>query len=111
LWYDHNGVPRYCLFHPEHCGIYAKYVAFLYIGCQVCDKRFYVACEHSLLEKNLPTFPSHGTVQDFDYGDPPQHGCSGDASNSISRRIEQFWVRDGAQWERLKQFEFIVVEE
>jgi hypothetical protein len=101
LWHDGNGVPRYDEFHPDMCGVYDRYVAFMEIGCQSCDELFLVASEISMNEaisKNfsLPIKPLDGEekridevtrkldgtspdspweqIGSFHYGDPPRHG-------------------------------------
>jgi hypothetical protein len=44
LWYDENGVPRYCAFHPSHlANIYAGEAALVLIECQGCRTEFWVA--------------------------------------------------------------------
>ena len=99
LWWDDNGVPRYRKFHPELCGVYANIIILLLIKCQHCDKHFFVAKEISSYDQTTPT-PTPKRWWEWHYGDPPPHGCSGDAANSVPLRIVEFWTREFSEWRR-----------
>lgn len=43
FWWDDNGVPRYCHFRPQQCGVYDVVVALVEVACQACLERFRVA--------------------------------------------------------------------
>ena len=129
LWHDEHGVPRYCEFHPEHCGIYDRHVALLEIECQSCGQRFPVSASwdhgdaiqawvsagkpqgfkwEDALE--LPTPTNHGGS--FTFGDAPWHGerqCAGTTMTTDTIRVLQFWSRDGGEhgfdWRRRPEFE------
>lgn len=117
LWYDRHGVPRYDPFRPDMCGVYACYTALLEIECQGCGKRFktavdypsYELCGGRLWWPQLPTAEDEG---DFRYGDPPPHDCpggglcAGSTMGSVTRRILEFWVKDGFEWTRRREYEF-----
>lgn len=99
-WYDSNGVPRYGKFNPEMCGVYAKYIAYMEIACQSCDKRFEVASEVDMMSVREPVRPTLAgkssawhCIGSFHYGDPPAHGCIGDTMNSIPIRVIEFWEK------------------
>jgi hypothetical protein len=108
LWWDDNGVPRYCEFHPSRCGIYDVAAALVDVSCQACGRRFLVAMtmDRSALQKLGDAYrrPSHGDVGSFRYGDPPSHrheGCAaGDTMNVEGVRVVQFWEREAGEWRR-----------
>lgn len=119
LWYDKHGVPRYDPFHPDMCGVYANFVAFMEIECQACGGRFRVAVDRrgwELIGGEIvrPTLPSLGDVGSFCYDDPPPHDvdggmCAGSTMSSVVRRILEFWVRDQStnfEWIPLPEYEF-----
>ena len=60
-WWDGQGAPRYVEFHPDLCGVYDRYIAFMEIGCQSCDATFLVASEINIMEATsnfeLPLIP------------------------------------------------------
>lgn len=126
LWFDGHGVPRYDPFHPEMCGVYDRYVAFVLIGCQACDQTFRVAVEWGAEDMIAAAAAKAGTIDpalptadpdrwravgSFHYGDPPIHGCAGDTMNSVPLRILEFWHRpsdnspNGFDWRRLPEHE------
>lgn len=130
LWFDSNGVPRYDKFHPDLCGIYDDYVAYIELGCQGCSKTFMVSVERRKfrmwpkVEKNeLPEPPNE--IGSFHYGDPPRHDipnptvedvyrggwslhCSGVTMNSFPIRIVEFWEKNkNFHWERTPDLEFV----
>ena len=100
-WYDEHGVPRYCDFHPDKCGVYNVYVALCLIGCQSCKKTFLVAVERDS-EKSMwghpIELPTPTSVRSFHYGDPPHHGCVGDSMNCETRAIKEFWEIPSGAW-------------
>src|SRR3989454_3011954 len=76
-WWDDNGVPRYCDFSPEECGVYDVVVALVEVGCQACMERFRVAVtfdRESLRQVGERyALPTAGNIGTFRYGDPPFH--------------------------------------
>lgn len=121
LWYDRHGVPRYDPFRPDMCGVYARYVALLDIECQACRKRFRAAVDYCGYESRFiggdlelkgPQLPTAEDEGDFRYGDPPPHDCpgrglcAGSTMGSVTRRILEFWVKDGFEWTRRREYEF-----
>jgi hypothetical protein len=135
-WYDGNSVPRYEEFSPNMCDVYNRYVAFMEIACQSCDKRFLVASEISMMQTyqvSLPISPLEGDekkidevtrkldkegglspweqIGSFHYGDPPRHGTeetcvAGDTMNSVPVRILQFWKKDNKGFEWIRDPKF-----
>jgi hypothetical protein len=113
-WYDGNGCPRYCRFHPSECGVYDRIVALIEIRCQACGASFRVAAEIDPYESEppLPNDPQLAAkLADFaHYGDPPRHGgdncLAGDTTNSCPRRVIEWWDRTNAlDWQRRPEFE------
>lgn len=130
-WHDENGVPRYCDFHPEHCGIYDRMVALLEIYCQGCERTFLVSCswDHGMaidgwlragkpadkagvwlddIEK--PSAANHGGG--FSFGDAPWHTwpdggqCAGTTMTTDVRRVVEFWMNvDSDGWTRHPEHE------
>lgn len=96
-WWMEGGIPRYCDFSPDECGVYSDEVALVEIGCQYCDQRFRVAVEtDELWRLNAGKHfrrPSSGDIGSYHYGDPPVHGCVGDTMNVVSVRVLEFWRR------------------
>lgn len=119
LWWDDNGVPRYCEFRPQECGVYDVVVALIEVGCQACRQPFRVAvtfAESSL--KRLGeryTLPTAGDIGSFHYGDPPSHshdgvGCTGNTMLSESIRVLEFWQSDWCKWVRRPEYEVYIGE-
>jgi hypothetical protein len=96
-WFDPNGVPRYCPFHPDALGPYEKFVAFVLIACQSCGQRFHVAVSQRLWDGPF-VFPTPEGIGAFHYGDPPIHGCTGDTMNCDTVRVVEFWRRDASRF-------------
>ena len=136
-WYDENGVPRYCNFHPDHLAYnYAAEAALVLIECQACKTKFHVAfselnLKHKLWDESqkkrvafLSDLISDRTLH---YGDPPNtHCCStGPTMNSIPISVIEYWVkpyiraetgkpiRDPSlmNWKREKDFELPIGKE
>jgi hypothetical protein len=114
-WWDENGVPRYCAFHPHECAdIYADEAVLVLIRCQSCSREFHVAMTHlAIREKEVgePSFRECIPKRDVEYGDPPNIGCcsSGPTMMAIPCRIVQCWARhhspEGTQWIRMPELE------
>lgn len=105
IWWDENGTPRYCLFHPKHtANIYATEAALARIECQGCRAEFDVCLSSRSMES-----PLHERIDDhrLHYGDPPNFGCcpSGPTMNSIMCEVLQFWVNNRGEWERNAAYE------
>lgn len=136
LWYDYNGAPRYEEFHPDLCGVYDSYVAYLEVACQSCGKKFLVTSEVDTIDSKKGNFylpipppsdeeerkvkevvekldddkvsPWH-QIGSFHYGDPPSHDdcLTGSTMNAIPMRIVEFWERVSSfDWKRNKKYEF-----
>lgn len=95
-WWDDQGAPRYCDFHPEHCGVYDVYVAFLTIQCQLpaCGRRFDVASSIRaipMVPEGEIVWPTDDDAGSFHYGDPPPHGCIGDTMNCETVKVLAVW--------------------
>lgn len=117
-WYDSNGVPRYDPFRPNDVpNIYAKEAVLYRIDCQACGQQFKVALHwhplDDILLANIETHPLSwwAAKGHLSFGDPPHHGgCAGETMMSESRRILEFWKRDG-DWVRVPELESIVLDE
>lgn len=125
LWWDEYGVPRYCTFHPDECGVYIDTATLLIIECQSCQTRFRAATvwnstsqlmerlrldnmtgSHSWQGEPIATGPYLGLAPH--YGDPPRHNCSGGgetmSSNTIA--VAELWNQDEKwEWVRLQDIE------
>jgi hypothetical protein len=122
-WWMPEGVPRYCEFSPNECGVYVDMVALIEITCQSCGAPFLVVSECDKISRfgagDRFALPSAGDIGSFHYGDPPIHGCVGDTMNVTSVRVREFWrkhharcVKDGRvvdfsyfDWERAPECE------
>ena len=118
LWWDDQGVPRYCEFRPEECGVYDRVVALVEVACQACREPFRVAVTfdqlslHQLGERY--SLPTTGNIGSFHYGDPPAHGaeeCPGNPMNVESIRVLEFWQRDQQAWVRRPEHEVYIGEQ
>lgn len=115
-WYDQNGTPRYCEFHPDSASnIYALEVVLLKIQCQSC-RQFFLVEMHSDSQSRIKL---SGAFDDncpavIHYGDPPRHeNClgAGETMNSDPFRIMEFWRKNAKwEWERVKEYEVYLVE-
>lgn len=110
LWYDQNGVPRYCEFHPKL--IFADEVILVHIACQACGKRFKVEMHwwQASGKQSISEAIDNGELGYLHYGDPPRHkdrNCAaGDTMNCDSIRIIEFWRRDkDLEWKRISEYE------
>ena len=130
VWWDYHGVPRYKSFHPEMCGVYARFVAYLEIGCQSCRTRFMVAIDRTEamvwpeIAYTVDHLPTKDDIRWFHYGDPPRHNlsdyqhgakgwekhCSGTTMNCLTHRIVEFWRRTNEGWKRDFQYEITYPE-
>jgi hypothetical protein len=126
LWYDSEGVPRYCEFSPMKCGIYIDSVALVEIECQHCGKGFKVARQMDRTNMLMPRYidsdwqptlpnPREGVIGSFHYGDPPAHPsgpynrCTGDTMNSVPIEVLEFWDRrDFGDWTRRPECEGVL---
>jgi hypothetical protein len=119
-WWDDNGVPRYCDFSPEECGVYDVVVALVEVGCQACTERFRVAVtfdrESQRQVGDRYALPAAGNIGTFRYGDPPSHsrgadGCVGNTMSSESIRVLELWQRDQQNWIRHPECEIYIGEQ
>lgn len=120
-WWDDNGCPRYCDFHPDHCGVYDDHIALLEVACQECARSFRVAVAWDRTsammgaamrgEKEVPrpSLPQPGATDrspweaagSFNFGDPPCHGddgrgndcAAGATMSAVPVRVLEFWRR------------------
>ena len=91
-WYDQNGVPRYCEFHPHYCpDILSPEVALLRIACRHCGQEFEA-------EVHAEYFGRLGSSSSLHYGDPPAHSCVGDSMNCRDLAVLQVWRRQALEW-------------
>lgn len=114
-WWDDNGVPRYCEFRPDACGVYDQAVALVEVACQMCQQRFAVAMarDDGAVRGNDYKRPSNGDLGSFRYGDPPSHGTPGCVGNSMtveSVRVLEFWEREKFNWIRRPEHEVYIGE-
>jgi len=101
-WYDEHGFPRYCEFHPSRtANIYGYFCVLLRISCQYCGKEF----EVSITMDGIDMMRLRGEDINWHYGDPPNHGCTGDSMNSEPREILECWQNTLAEWKRLPEKE------
>lgn len=114
-WWDSNGVPRFCDFHPKNSpNIYADEVVLLKIACQSCAHQFDVELNTSLYENltitNFKKFIDR--PQDIYYGDPPNIRCclAGPTMSSISLYVIEFWTQENFKWVRHQELENIPIE-
>lgn len=118
LWWDDNGVPRYCEFHPSRCGIYDAVVALIEVACQGCGRRLLVAVtlDGPALQELGDRYrrPTRGDIGSFHCGDPPSHGAegcvAGDTMNVESVRLVEFWEREAGGWRRRPDHEVYIGE-
>ncbi len=92
LWWDEEGVPRYCKFKPAWVNnIYADEIILARITCQQCRHNYVVAVTN---EKRRKGFSLKDGIPH--YGDPLNYcDCSGGATmNSIMREVVEFWERN-----------------
>lgn len=113
-WYDENGVPRYCAFHPSHlANIYAGEAALVLIECQGCRTEFQVAVSELNQEAKLWDASRQVRVaflsdlileQTLRYGDPPNTRCcaGGPSMSSISVNAIEYWIKPYIRLERGK---------
>lgn len=112
-WYDDNGTPRYCKFHPDMLpDIYASESILLKIECQYCRKKFLVAMGWSKQDEFFGKkmgFSEMLRIKHIPgYGDPPIHGCIGDTETSDTLKIVEFWKKNfntNYEWTRIKENE------
>ena len=88
IWWDEYAVPRWCEFHPNQvANIYASKVVLLHIECQNCSTPFKVAMSCTNIT------PWRRTLEELEYGDPPNSDCcgSGPSMSSVPIRVLEFW--------------------
>lgn len=117
-WHSQGGVPRYCDFHPNCVGVYARHVALLRVQCQCCSREMLVASERDMFYVTSdPWLPKREGCSDpweaigpFHYGDAPYHDChSGETMNVVPLEILQFWKREiPGDWARDPAYEFVL---
>lgn len=116
-WFDAHGVPRYDKFSPDlSSSIYSTEVVLLEICCQYCLKKFLVEVRW-YCTMFLASEPRPSISEDFEkwfknkrlcpihYGDPPNHGCTGDTMNCYDLEVLEFWRRENFKWIRFKKYE------
>ena len=104
-WWDENGVPRYDKFHPKYCpDIYADVVVLYLIECQSCRRKLKASLSQSCSEHNMPELK----LDNWSYGDPPIHGCSGGGETMTSDTIAvlEVWHRNFPRHEWIREHEF-----
>lgn len=106
LWFDEQGVPRFCEFHPTRVVHRdAEEVALVEVQCQACGAAFPVALswrshDYDREMLDLPPMPrltagNKAMPHSYAYGDPPNTGCcrSGATMSSEFLRLLQMWTR------------------
>lgn len=108
LWWDENGVPRFCRFHPRlTANIYASYTCLLLIACQNCNVMFQVCMSWN----DEPSFKKDFDIRLVHYGDPPNACCgTGATMNCFDLKVLQWWERKNHHtllfdWARVKDNE------
>lgn len=116
-WWDENGVPRYCEFHPNAVpDIYCDEAVLFGVTCQGCETRFKVALSRhramaEVMAKRNDYEPRTLAQQIQDktlhYGDPPNTRCcpAGPTMNSEPRIVLEYWCKDKWEWVRDKSLE------
>lgn len=117
IWFDEDGVPRYCKFAPKRCSnIYARQCLLMSISCQRCQQPFLVAMSWNMMPrlsasgemKFVPSLSELVREGKVHYGDPPNVDCcgSGPSMSSVPHHVVEFWQRDDShEWERVPQLE------
>jgi hypothetical protein len=106
-WYDESGVPRFCHATPELVATaYPDQVCFLFVVCQHCHQVFPVAMAYQRLANEEHDLLIRARTRTLYYGEPPRHGCQGDAHASLSTRIHTLWQKDSitGSWYELEQY-------
>lgn len=85
FWWDENGVPRYCEFHPTHAAkVNCAEVALVEIACRGCRFMFYIAFSHvNIFDNTIAGAILAGTLE---YGEPPNIGCCREGPDMESER-------------------------
>ena len=106
LWFDERGVPRYKLFSPKACDIYADEAALALILCQSCHNPFFVAFTENSDHYNFrPSLYERIRNGNLHYRDPPNIDCCSAGPTMICEMIKVMayfklksrqWVRDGS---------------
>ena len=117
-WFDENGVPRFCKFHPRHApNIYANEAVLYLIACQSCEQTFRVAQSLSFSDEYMRAHREHRKpykIKDFikkgwlHYGDPPCFGCAGGTMNCDDLKVLEYWAKDKStddEWQRQSEYE------
>jgi len=122
LWYDENGVPRYCEFTPGDVpNIYADQAVLYVIQCAGCGQLFTVAvsCDSAISRYDFlaplaeAAREGRDLAEAISYGDAPYHDypgghgapaggqCAGTTMISDTVRVLEVWRRgSGREWER-----------
>ena len=100
LWFDEHAVPRYDLFSPTLCDIYANEAALVLIICQGCHNPFFVAFSKDRYSPlSLRDRIKNGSLH---YGDPPNIGCcpSGPTMNCEDIKVVAYYQQENHKWKR-----------
>jgi len=109
VWWDDNGVPRFCEFHPSQLpNIYADEAALVMIGCQACGQKFPVSFSCDRISRLMASGSPPRSLKEsilagnIHYGDPPNTGCcaAGATMNCDDLFVIQYWSRPSHEWER-----------
>jgi hypothetical protein len=108
-WWDANGVPRYCDFHPRHAGIYIDVALLVLITCQACGRSFHVGitCARREGAEGLLKEAIEGTIG---YGDPPRGCCAMGATMTPDvEKVIEAWSRLNSEreWRRVPEAEVL----
>jgi hypothetical protein len=101
-WWDENGVPRFCDFHPQYlANIYANEAALLIVACQMGPvHHFRVAL--SATSEGMDKLARQIRENMISYGDPPGvAGCNSPDMGSVEIAVVEYWRNPGIRvWER-----------
>lgn len=126
-WWDENGVPRYDDFSYNQLGVYIRYAILALIECQSCGKHMKIGIgydQHRIFvhrNKNEESCTSieitdiAKEVENFNWGDPPSHGCVGDTMISTPKALLEVWqmgpderggIKEGNNYITLREIDF-----
>jgi hypothetical protein len=107
LWWNENGVPRYCEFNIDCITPYSIECALVKIRCQSCHKEYVVSIIR-LPWYDLDTIQDKILNKNLHYGDPPNTECclSGCTMNSDTLEVLQYWyLNKNLEWMRDNKYE------
>ncbi len=102
-----NGVPRYCDFSPDECGIYQKEALLVKAACQACHTVYLLGIAGS---GRADTFKDQIDLFGMlNLGDPPNACCwEGSTMQALGLEVLEYWERNiaaGDDWVRVSEYE------